>query len=69
MQKREKSKMGRFLRDSAKGISIAFALILILEVILRLAAFALVSQRILPFLRLSQLGRKSGDNPLVDVRR
>src|SRR5215510_10903008 len=39
MRRRENSKMGRFLRDSAKGLSIACASILILEIVLRLAAF------------------------------
>jgi lysophospholipase L1-like esterase len=40
MEKKEKVEMTRFLRDGAKGLSVTCAMILILEVVLRFAAFA-----------------------------
>jgi lysophospholipase L1-like esterase len=63
MDKKEKVEMTRFLRDGAKGLSVTCAMILILEVVLRLAAFASYHGEYYLFYGIHNWVRRVGINP------
>jgi lysophospholipase L1-like esterase len=63
MEKKEKVEMTRFLRDGAKGLSVTCAMILILEVVLRLAAFASYHSEYYLFYGIHNWVGKVGINP------
>src|SRR5262245_62161879 len=67
-RERETYRMTRFLRESAKGIAIAFAVILVLEVGLRLVAFGWYHSEYYLFYGIHSWIGRVGINPWATIR-